>query len=284
MTAAAPGRPREPRPGTWFRRRIDIRSSLREIWGARELVRSLAERDLRARYKQAFLGVAWAVVTPLVLMAVFTVVFDRVTKVDTQGVPYPLFAYVGLVPWTFFSSSVSTAGVSLVANTSLLNKIYCPREVFPLAAVIVAGVDTALSLFALVPLFVITGHGPTAQSVWVPLLFAIQLCFTLGVTLAVSSILVYLRDLRHALPIILQFGLFATPVAYGIGTIAESSRILFAAVNPLAPVIEGYRETVLYGRPPEWATTVAGSVTAIVVLAGGYVLFKRLETGIADVA
>lgn len=277
-------RPSEPRPGTWYRRKVRVRRSLREVWRARELIRSLAERDLRARYKQAILGFAWAIVTPLMLMVVFTLVFNRVTKIDTHGVSYPLFAFVGLVPWTFFSSTVSSAGMSLVSNTSLLNKIHCPREIFPLASTIVAGIDSAISLLALGALFLVTGTAPKIESLWVPLLFAVQLAFTLGVAFVVSSVLVYLRDLRHALPIILQLGLFATPVAYGIDKIARSSRLAFSFLNPLAPVIDGYRRTVLYGQPPEWSALAAGAATAFAVLALGYLLFKRLETGIADVA
>ena len=124
-----------------FRRHFNLVASMRELWHARDLIRSLAERDLRARYKQAILGIAWAVITPIALMVVFTVIFHRVAKVDTNGVPYPLFSYLGLLPWGFFSSSVQQGGLSLLTNNSLLNKVLCPREVFPLSQVVEAGVD-----------------------------------------------------------------------------------------------------------------------------------------------
>ena len=131
-----------PRPEIWFRRRINLRTALRELWQYRELILTLTERDLRARYKQALLGFAWAVVTPLMLMAVFTLLFTKfkVARIDAEGVPYALFVYLGLIPWTFFSSSVGAGGMSLVANLSIVNKVYCPREVFPISAILVAAV------------------------------------------------------------------------------------------------------------------------------------------------
>jgi ABC-type polysaccharide/polyol phosphate export permease len=258
--------------------------SLSEIWRARGLIRALAERELRVRYKQALLGLSWAVMTPIALTIVFTLFFQRVARVNTGGAPYPLFAYLGLLPWTFFSTSVSQGGQSLVQNVALLNKVYCPREVFPIASVAVAGTDTALSLVALVGLFVVTGFGPRPEAAWVPVLLLVQVAFTLGVVMLISSVTVYLRDLRHALPILLQLGLFATPVAYGIDVIPTSLRPVYAALNPLAPVIDGYRRSVLLGRTPQLGLLGIGSITAAAALLVGYKVFKRLETGFADVA
>lgn len=267
-----------------FRRRLRLGRSLRELVNAHELVRSLAERELRARYKQAVLGIAWAVLTPLALMAVFTLFFNRVARVDTGGIPYPLFAYVGLLPWTFFSTSVNQGGQSLVQNISLLNKVYCPREVFPIASVAVAGLDSILALTTLALLFIVTGTLPHLTSYWVPALLVVQVSFTLGVTLVTSAVVVYLRDLRHALPIVLQLGLFATPVAYGMDVVPAHLQLIYSMINPLAPVIDGYRRTVLLGLPPNWELLVPGAIAAAVWLVGGYLLFKRMETGFADVA
>ena len=278
-----------PRPEIWFRRRISLRTALRELWQYRELVLTLTERDLRARYKQALLGFAWAVVTPLMLMAVFTLLFTKfkVARIDAEGVPYALFVYLGLIPWTFFSSSVGAGGMSLVANLSIVNKVYCPREVFPISAILVAAVDTFISVFVLGIIFAVTGFGPKAAGLYymAPLLLVL-LIFTLGVTFATSSLLVYLRDLRHALPLLLQMGLFVTPVAYGMKVIAESTRaqVIYSALNPLAPVIDGLRRTILFGQQPAWEPLAAGGATSTLLLAGSYLLFKRLETGIADVA
>lgn len=276
--------PLSPPPELRFKRRVRFGPALAELWAARELVMTLAERDLRARYKQAVLGFAWAILTPVTLMVVFSLFFQRVAKIDTRGVPYPLFSYVGLIPWTFFSSAVSQGGLSLVANKALLNKVYCPREVFPLAGVAIAAVDMVSASAALAVLFAVYTFLPHGEAVWFPLLFLVQIAVTAGVVLFISGLLVYLRDLRHALPIMLQLGLFATPVAYGIQEIPESARLAYAALNPLAPVIDGYRRTLLYGQAPDWELLGVAMASATVLLTSGYWLFKRLEVNIADVA
>jgi len=276
--------PAEPPDELRFRRRIHLTSSVAQLWRSRELVRTLAERELRARYKQTVLGFAWAVVVPLVYMIVFTIFFRRVADVDTHGPPYALFAYVGLLPWTFFSSAVSLGGMSLLSNLSLLNKVYCPREVFPIASVGVATVDTTIATGVLGLLFAVTTFAPKATVIWLPVVLAVQLAFTLGVVLLLSSIIVYVRDFRHLLPIVLQLGLFATPVAYGIDAIPPESRWFYSLLNPLAPIIDSYRRTMLVGQAPDALLLGLGALTATVLLVVGYVVFKRLETGIADVA
>ena len=284
MSEASPRVAAAPPSDILFRLKVRLVPAIREVWRRRELVRTLAERDLRVRYKQAVLGFAWSLLTPLALMLVFTAFFQRVAKVDTGGAPYALFAYLGLLPWTFFSTSVNLGGQSLVTNNQLVNKVYCPREVFPLASVVVAATDTVMATLVLGLLFVITGFAPRATTVWVPLLLAVQVAFTFGVTLVMSAVLVFLRDLRHLLPIILQLGLFATPVAYGMNVVSPSLQVLYCTLNPLAPVIDGYRRTILQGLPPDWHLLGPGAATAAVVLSVGYVVFKRLEPGFADYA
>ncbi|MGH2596895.1 MAG: ABC transporter permease [Actinomycetota bacterium] len=279
-----PAIPMEPPEELRFRRRLHPVDAVRELWRARELLATLAERDLRVRYKQAYLGAAWALIAPVTLMIVFTLVFHRVAKVDTGGAPYPLFAYLGLLPWGFFSSSVSSGGSSLVSNNSLLNKVYCPREVFPLYNIVVAGADMAVASLVLLILFPITGYSPKSTSYWVPLLFLVQLAFTMGVTLVASSLLVYLRDLRQVIPFFLQLGLFATPVAYSMSFIPSQYRTLYAIVNPLGPVIDGYRRAVLYGQGPNWHLVIPAACSAFVIMVAGFAVFKRLETHFADVA
>jgi ABC-type polysaccharide/polyol phosphate export permease len=275
--------PAVPPPQWRFRRRLHPAPVLRELWEARALVRTLAEREIRIRYKQAILGFAWAVVTPLVLLVAFTL-FRKAAKIDTGPVPYPLFAYVGLIPWTFFSTGVAQGGLSLINNVPLLNKVYCPREVFPTASVVVSGIDAVMSTGVLLLLFLRYGFMPRPTTIWVPAILPIQVMFTLGVTLVVSAVIVYLRDLRHALPLMLQMGLFLTPVAFPLEVVPRHLRQVYVALNPLAAVIDGYRRTVLFGRPPSLLLLTTAAVSACVVLVGGYAAFKRLETGIADVA
>lgn len=287
--APAPGTPRAPLVAgppreLLYRRHLRLRAVLRELVGAKELVAALAERDYRARYKQTKVGVAWAVLTPVLLLGAFSILANTAADFDTQGVPYPLFASVALVPWTFFSNAVATGAVSITQNLSLINKVYCPREVFPLSSIGTAAVDGGISLVLLCLLFAGYGRGPTAEVVWVPVLGLVQLAFTVGLTLVLSALVVYLRDLRQILPLALQFALFATPVAYSFQQISPAWQPVASAVNPLAPIIEGYRQTVLLGSAPDWDLVGIAAAASAVWLAGGYLLFKRLETGFADVA
>jgi ABC-2 type transport system permease protein/lipopolysaccharide transport system permease protein len=282
----ASAKPSVPRKEIWFRRRISLATALRELWEFRELTLTLAERDLRVRYKQAVLGLAWAVITPVVMMLAFSLIFTKFTHFATGGAPYALFSYMGLLPWTFFSSSVSSGGMSLVTNVALLNKLYCPREVFPIAAMVDAAVDSIIATLVLAVMFPILGFAPKAQSFYVPLLLLVLVVFTLGVTLAVSAVVVYMRDLRLVLPLVIQLGLFVTPVVYGAEQISKSHTFLvvYSALNPLVPVIDGMRRAVLSGQAPEWTALAAGAASALLVLLGGFALFKRLETGMADIA
>ena len=273
-----------PPPELRFRRKVAFTDSCRALWRARQLVRSLAERDLRARYKQALLGFGWAAIPPVATVLVFTVLFDRVADIDTGGSPYVVFAFLGLLPWTFFSSSISAAAVSLVGNVSLLNKVSCPREVFPITALFVAAVDAAMSIIVLVVLFAVTGTAPRAEAVWAPVYLAVAIAFTLAVALLISIVVVYLRDVRHALPLLLQLGLFVTPVVYGLDVISPTWVELYVVANPLAAVIDGLRRTALLGLGPDMKLLALAAASSAVMLVGSLLVFKRLETGIADVA
>jgi ABC-2 type transport system permease protein/lipopolysaccharide transport system permease protein len=267
-----------------FRRRISVVESARELWQAREFILALFERSLRARYKQAFLGFAWAIIPPLVFMVVLTLFAQHAVKIATGGVPYPLFSYVALVPWSFFSAAVSSGSTSIVGSLDVMNKMYVPREVFPISTILSNAVDAAISLVGLGILFVAYSFAPKATSAWVPLLVVVQMMFTCGVVFILSSLVVYLRDLRYAMALIIQVGLFATPVLYGINQIPASVRLIYCLINPLAPVIDGYRRTVVLGQPPEWGLLLPAAIMSIAYLIFGFRLFKRLETGFADIA
>jgi len=276
--------PDEPPVELRYHRHAPVLSAPSEIWRARLLIRALAEREIRAQYKQAVLGVAWAVITPVMLMLVLTIFFQRIGTIDTQGVPYSLFAYIGLVPWNFFSGSTTSGGLSLVSQMSLVNKLNCPREVFPLSSIVVVGCNSTIASLVLLLLFAINGFMPKATTPLAVFPFVLQLIFTIAVTLLVSCTTVYLRDLRHALPILLQLGFFATPIAYGLDAIAPEYRVLYSALNPMGPIIDSYRRTVLYGTAPDWGLLGVASVTTAILLVGGLKLFRRLEMGFADVA
>jgi ABC-2 type transport system permease protein/lipopolysaccharide transport system permease protein len=190
------------------------------------------------------------------------------------------------VPWSFFSTGFARGGTSLVTNIPLLNKLYCPREVFPLASVVLAIADAIAASLVLAVLFPLTGYAPRLESLYAPLLLVIALFFTIGVTLVVSAVVVYLRDLQVLLPLIVQFGLFVTPVAYSSQSVVRNStgQIIYAALNPLAPVIDGLRRGILFGQAPRLTPTVAAAISSVVVLVAGFVAFKRMEAGLADIA
>jgi ABC-type polysaccharide/polyol phosphate export permease len=281
--AAAATIPDAPPPELRYRNRVSVGRAVRDAWAAREITRSLAERAIRSRYKQAVLGFAWSILTPLVLMVAFTVVFQNLSRANAD-VPYSLFSYVALIPWTFFSNSISNGSTSIVSNISLINKVPCPREVFPLSGVAQAAFDAVLSCVALVVLFVINTFMPKWTSVYVPLILLIQIAFVTGTAILCSVLVVYIRDLRTALPLGLQFGLFVTPVAYEFSRIPEWLRGTYSVLNPLGPTIDALRRTVLYGQAPQWDYLGLAAIGATVYLVGGYWLFKRMEAGIADIA
>lgn len=277
--------PDAPPPELRYRRGLKFGTSLRALWTSRHIALNLGLRELRVRYSQAILGFAWALLTPFVLMVVFSVFLNRVAHVpvETHGIAYPVFSYTGLLAWTFFSSAVASAGTSLVSNP-LLNKVYAPREVFPIATIGTSGVDTFAASIALVVLFVVYQDWPQPTSVWAPVLLVVLFAFTTGLGLIFASLTVYVRDLRHALPLLLQVGLFVTPVVYGLNAIPSEWRAVYVFCNPVAMVIDGLRETVLYGESPNFTYLGLASLSSLITLVVGYGLFKQLETGFADVS
>ncbi len=275
--------PTAPDPAWRFRRRLGPVRVARELWAARELVRTLAERDIRVRYKQAALGLAWSLITPLALLVAFTILFNRAAHVATDGVPYTLFAYVGLIPWTFFSSTVGAGSSSLIGDQALLNKTYFPREIFPVNAAVVAGFDALTSLVPLAVLLAVHRRTPGAEVLWAPVILIVLAAAAVGLALIASSLVVYLRDVRLALPLVLQMGLFLTPVGYDISVIPARLRLPYAFLDPVAPVIAGLRNSVLLDRAPDLGLLGAGAASASLLFFGGWALFKRLETGFADV-
>lgn len=276
--------PRSPAASVPLRRQLSYRQAIRSVWHSKHLIRSLAERDLRVRYKQATLGMAWTLLNPIILLIAFTVIFERAVHINTNGVPYPLFAYVGLLPWTFFSEAVAMGSGAIVAEKTLLNKVQFPRESFVMAKVCVAAADTLMATIALVGLFVIEGFLPKSTSYWALILIPIMVPFVAGVPLAFSALVVYFRDMSQVVPVILQLGLFATPVAYSFSLVPKDLQPLYALINPLGPVIDGLRESVLYGNAPSVLPVAVAAVSSVLYLCGGYALFKRMEMGFADIA
>lgn len=263
--------------------RPGLLASLGELVAFRELLWTLTVREVKVRYNQTVLGVAWAVAQPLALMVAFTVFFGRFAGVPSDGLPYPLFFYAALLPWTFFTTSLAFGVPSLVTNTSLVTKVYFPREILPLASVLSAGVDFAAAAIVYGLLMVVYRVAPTSAFVYLVPLLTVQLVFTLAVTLILSAVNVSYRDVRYALPLVTQIWLYATPVIYPLSVVPVGIRAGYLAVNPMAAVIEGYRRVLVAGQPPEMPMLALSAASAAALLAGGYAYFKRAERAFADV-
>lgn len=253
-----------------------------ELWRYRELLGFLAWRDVKVRYKQTALGALWAVVQPLLTMLVFAIFFGRLAKMPSDGVPYPLFALTGLVPWTLFAQAMPRAAESLVGSANLLTKIYFPRLIVPAAAVVAATADFFCSFAVLIAFLAWYGIVPSAKALLLIPLTAIALATAAGVGFFMGALNVRFRDVRHTLPFLVQFWMFATPVAYPTSLVPKPWRELYA-MNPMVCVVEGYR-WVLVGSPPLGAGMLGiSSVVAVCALIAGAAYFRQVERNFADV-
>ena len=247
-----------------------------------ELLMNLTRREVKGRYSQSLFGAGWAVAQPLAMMAVFTLVFSRLGQMPSGGAPYPLFAFAALVPWFFFSNSVTSGTMSLVTYRNIVTKTYFPREIVPLAQVASRLVDLAAtsSLFAI--LLVYYGVGGGRWMALTPLFVLLLIVFTLGVTLATSAMNVFYRDVSPVVQISLQLWLFLTPVAYPLSAVPERYRAFFL-INPLTGVVEGLRAVLVFGRAPDWGVVGISAALIAAVFAGAFVLFKSTDKYFADV-
>jgi ABC-type polysaccharide/polyol phosphate export permease len=278
--------PAEPPGHLIYRHDAQLKASLRELWESRDITYTLAERDIRAQYKQATLGLLWALIAPIAMLGIFILVFSRTKSLGVPpGVPYPIFAYIGILCWTFFSQSLGTGGTSLLVNHELMSKTQFPRECFPLETILVTAVNTVLAWIPLVILFILYRFMPYPETLWVvPLMILIELLFTIGLTLGVSALIIQMRDLAQVLPMIIQLGLFVTPVIWQFSLIPSQWRAVYGFVNPLGPVIDDARRAMLLGQNPAPGPLLAAIAGTAVYLAVGYRLFKRYEVNFADIA
>jgi lipopolysaccharide transport system permease protein len=263
--------------------RRKLGESLREIWLFRETIRAYAERDVRVKYKQAALGITWAVIQPLTFMAIFTFTLGNLADVSGGGAPYAAFSLSALVPWMFLSTAVSFGANALLGDANMVRRVYFPREVPVLGAVASSSVDFVIGIV----LFFVVGPflGAIASLTWllVPLLFAMLAFLAAAVAIPLAALNVYYRDFRFALPFALQLWLFASPVAYPLTVVPDEWRGLYVAVNPAAGILDGFRRVLALGGLPDWdllAVSLAGTVAIGLV---GYRMFKRLEPNFADV-
>jgi lipopolysaccharide transport system permease protein len=256
--------------------------NLGDVWEFRELLYFLVWRDVKVRYKQTALGAAWAVLQPVMTMLVFTVFFGRLGKIPSDGIPYPVFAYTALLPWQLFAFALAESSNSLVGNQNLIQKVYFPRLVVPIAAVLGGLVDFAISFLVLLGLMAYYGVRPGPQIVALPLFTLFVVATALAVGLWLSALNVEFRDVRYTIPFLTQFWLFATPVAYPSSLVPEKWRTVFG-LNPMAGVVEGFRWTLLGKSEGPGAMLLVSVLAVVVLLIGGLVYFRRMERTFADV-
>ena len=255
---------------------------LKELWAYRELLYFLIWRDVKVRYKQTALGVGWAVIQPVTTMIVFSVFFGRLGKIPSDGIPYPIFAYAALVPWTFFAQGMGQASNSLVGSANLIKKVYFPRLSVPIASVTSGIIDFSIAFVILLGMMLYYGILPTLNVIWLPCLLVLTVVTSLGVSLWLSALNVQFRDVRHVLPFLIQLWFFATPVAYPSSLLSEPWRTLYS-LNPMVGVVEGFRWALLGTETAPGLMLIVSSLTALALLVGGAFYFRRLEKTFADV-
>jgi lipopolysaccharide transport system permease protein len=258
-----------------------LRARLQEVWAYRELLYFLTWRDIKVRYRQTVLGAAWAVLQPVLSVVVFSVFFGALARMPSDGMPYPVFAYCGLLPWQLFAFALSGSANSLVANQHLVSKVYFPRLVVPLSSVLAGLLDFAIAFVVLLVLMYYYGIVPTAAIWTLPLFVLLAIGAAIAVGLGLSALNVRFRDVRHTLPFLTQFWMFATPIAYPSSLIPEKWRV-FYGINPMAGVVEGFRWALLGGPAP--GAMIWVSVAIVVIgLAAGLAYFFRVERTFADI-
>ena len=256
--------------------------AVRELWTYRELVFFLIWRDLKVRYKQTALGVTWVVLQPVFTMVVFSVFFGRLASVPSDGVPYPLFAFAALVPWTFFSYGLTQAANSVVMSQHLITKVYFPRLAIPVATVVAGLVDLLLAFIVLLGMMAWYGRWPTLNVVWLPLFILLAIVTCLGVGILFAALNVEFRDVRYIVPFVAQFWLLATPIAYPSSLLSQPWRTVYA-LNPMVGVVEGFRWALLGTATRPGPIIVASASAALGLLLVGVLYFRRMERTFADV-
>jgi lipopolysaccharide transport system permease protein len=263
--------------------------NLGDLWRYRELIYFLIWRDVKVRYKQTALGASWAILQPFITMVVFTLLFGRLAKMPSDGIPYPLFSYTGLLPWGLFTKAIGDAGRSMVTNRSMITKVYFPRLSIPLASVLAGLVDFALAFLVLIGMILVYNYVPaleyqvviTPAILTLPLFLLLALVTSLGVGLWLSALNVQYRDVNYILPFLTQFWLFITPIAYPASMIPEKWQFLYS-LNPMTGVVEGFRWALLGANEAPSAMLAVSSTIAVVLLITGLFYFRRMERTFAD--
>jgi lipopolysaccharide transport system permease protein len=255
---------------------------LRELWEYRELLFFFVWRDIKVRYRQTVMGALWAIIQPFFTMVIFSLFFGRLAKIPSDGLPYPVFSYAALVPWTFFATALNQASNSLVVSANMVKKIYFPRLSLPIATVLASVVDFVLAFIVLLGMMLFYGLVPTINVLWLPFFLLLALVTSLGVSLWLSAMNVQFRDVHYTIPFLTQAWLFVTPIAYPSSLLPEPWRTVYG-LNPMAGVVEGFRWALLGTDTGPGPMTVVSAVVALILLISGAFYFRRMEQGFADV-
>jgi len=258
--------------------------NLRELWDYRELLYFLTWRDIKVRYKQSVLGIAWAVIQPFVAMVVFTIFFGKLANLGPEGIPYPIWNYAAMVVWSYFAFALTQSSNSLVGSSALLKKIYFPRLVVPIAATLSGLVDFAIAMSVLIPMMLVYGYAPTLNTLWlIPLVF-LAFVTAFGIGLWFSALNVQFRDVKHAVPFLVQIWFFCTPIVYSAADkITDPMWMTIYSLNPMVGVVEGFRWALLGLDTKPGPMILVSAVVSTTIFVGGLFYFRRMEKTFADV-
>ncbi len=258
-----------------------IGNSIVKLMIHKELLWMWTLREIKIRYKQSILGVAWAILQPLALMVIFSVVFSFFINVPTNGIPYPIFSYVAVLPWTFFASSLTFGASSLVNNMNLITKIYFPREILPIAAILAAFFDFLIASVVFIAMLIFYHITITSTILWIPFLIFLQIIFTFSIVFFISTLNVFYRDIRFIVPLGLQIWMYACPVVYPSDLVPQPL-LFFYMLNPMATIIDSYRRVLLQSQPPIYLFLLIVFIISLILIISGYIFFKRSEAKFAD--
>jgi len=254
----------------------------KELWRYRELFWFLALRDILVRYKQAVIGITWSIIQPLITMLVFSLIFGKVAKLPSDGVPYPMLVFTALIPWMFFANSMTKASSSIVASTSMISKVYFPRLIIPTSAVISGTIDFCIAFFLLIGMIVWYKIIPTVNIIFLPLFIFFAFMTALAIGLWLSALTAEFRDVIYTVPFFVQAGMYLSPVAYSSSIIPEKWKFLYS-LNPMAGVIDGFRWCILGTVMPNWTGIIISVISVLVIFTGGLLYFRKMERTFADV-
>jgi len=255
--------------------------NFKELKEYRDLFYFLVWRDIKVLYAQTILGIFWAILQPMVQIVIFTVIFGKIAKISTDGIPYFLFSSVAIIPWTYMSQSMTASSQSLVAGQHMLGKVYFPRLIFPMIPILAKLIDFGISILIVLILFIYYKISPTWNLLFLPFFIVLMACFSSGVGMFLSAMAIRFRDVKHAMPFVIRMLMYTAPIVYSASSIPETKRIIYS-INPIVGIVEGFRACFL-GTPMPWQYIIPGIITGLLLFFGGIIYFRRMERFFVDV-